>query len=60
MMHNITTLTDQIYDKLANNTEHDQFDVADSDLEDMFVDATRGVITIEYEDKTFEVVVREA
>lgn len=60
MIHNITTLTDQIYDKLANNTEHDQFNVNDYDLKDMFVDTTRGVITIEYEDKTFEIVVREA
>lgn len=57
--HNITTLTDEIYDKLANNTIHEVFDPNEYGLENMEVDNTRGVITIEYQDKAFEIVVRE-
>lgn len=57
--HNITTLTDEIYDKLANNTIHEQFDADEYGLENMEVDSTRGVITIEYQDKAFEIVIRE-
>lgn len=57
--HNITTLTDEIYDKLANNTMHEIFNPDEYGLENMAVDSTSGVITIEYQDKTFEVVVRE-
>lgn len=56
--HNISTLVGEIYDKLANNTMHEMFDV--DECEDIVVDETRGVITITYQDKTFEVVVREA
>lgn len=56
--HNITTLAGEIYDKLANNTMHEMFDV--DECEDIMVDETRGIITIKYQDKTFEVVVREA
>lgn len=57
--HNITTLANEIYDKLANNTGDEMFDPNDPDLENMYVDNERGVITIEYQDKTFEVVIRE-
>lgn len=55
--HNISTLAGEIYDKLANNTTHEMFDV--DECEDIMVDETMGVITITYQDKTFEVVVRE-
>lgn len=55
--HNLSTLTGEIYDKLANNTIHEMFDV--DECEDIMVDEIRGVITITYQDKTFEVVVRE-
>ena len=58
--HNIYTLAGEIYDKLANNTEHDMFDANEYGLEDMYVDENAGTITIKYQDKTFEVVVREA
>ena len=58
--HNITTLADEIYDKLANNTKNEQFDPNEYGLEKLGLDHERGVITIEYQDKTFEVVVREA
>ena len=57
--HNITTLADEIYDKLANNTMNDMFDPNEYGLEHMELDVERGVITIKYQDKTFEVVVRE-
>lgn len=57
--HNITTLIDEIYDKLANNTMHEQFNADEYGLENMEVDHERGVITIEYQDKVFEVVIRE-
>ena len=57
--HNIFTLTGEIYDKLANNTDHEMFDVNEYELENIEVNETAGVITIEYQDKTFEVVVRE-
>lgn len=57
--HNITTLADEIYDKLANNTQNEQFNPDEYGLENMEVDSTRGVITIEYQDKAFEIVVRE-
>lgn len=57
--HNITTLANEVYDKLANNTDNEMFDPNDPDLENMYVDNERGVITIEYQDKTFEVVIRE-
>lgn len=57
--HNITTLVDEIYDKLANNTKNEQFDPDEYGLENMEVDSTRGVITIEYQDKAFELVIRE-
>ena len=57
--HNITTLADEIYDKLANNTENEQFDVNEYGLENMELDYERSVITIEYQDKTFELVIRE-
>lgn len=57
--HNITTLADEIYDKLANNTMHEQFNADEYGLENMEVDSVRGVITIEYQDKAFEVVIRE-
>ena len=55
--HNISTLVGEIYDKLANNTMHEMFDV--NECEDIVVDETMGIITITYHDKTFEVVVRE-
>lgn len=55
--HNISTLVGEIYDKLANNTMHEMFDVGE--CEDITVDETMGIITITYQDKTFEVVVRE-
>lgn len=58
--HNITTLADEIYDKLANNTKNEQFDPNEYGLEKLELDYERGIITIEYQDKTFEVVVREA
>ena len=51
--HNITTLADEVYDKLANNTNNDMFDPTEYGLENMEVDRTRGVITIEYQDKAF-------
>ncbi len=57
--HNITTLTDEVYDKLANNTMHEQFNADEYGLENMEVDSVRGVITIEYQDKAFELVIRE-
>lgn len=57
--HNITTLTDEVYDKLANNTMHEQFNADEYGLENMEVDHERGVITIEYQDKAFELVIRE-
>lgn len=57
--HNITTLTDEIYDKLANNTMHEMFNPDEYGLENMEVDHERGVITIEYQDKAFELVIRE-
>lgn len=57
--HNITTLTDEIYDKLANNTMHEMFDASEYGLENMEVDSNMGIITIEYQDKKFELVVRE-
>ena len=55
--HNITTLTGEIYDKLADNTNYEMFDA--SEVEDMFVSEDAGVIVIKYHDKDFEVVVRE-
>lgn len=58
--HNITTLADEVYDKLANNTKNGQFDPNEYGLEKLELDRERGVITIEYQDKTFEVVIREA
>ena len=57
--HNITTLADEIYDKLANNTKNEQFDPNEYGLEKLELDYERSVITIGYQDKTFEVVVRE-
>lgn len=57
--HNITTLADEIYDKLANNTKNEMFNPDEYGLENMEIDSTRGVITIEYQDKAFEIVVRE-
>ena len=57
--HNITTLADEVYDKLANNTSNDMFDPTEYGLENMEVDRTRGVITIEYQDKAFELVIKE-
>lgn len=57
--HNITTLADEVYDKLANNTKNEQFDPDEYGLENMEVDSTMGVITIEYQDKAFELVIRE-
>lgn len=57
--HNITTLADEVYDKLADNTKNEQFNPDEYGLENMEVDSTRGVITIEYQDKTFELVIRE-
>lgn len=57
--HNVTTLTDEIYDKLANNTMHEMFNPDEYGLENMEIDHERGVITIEYQDKAFEVVIRE-
>lgn len=57
--HNITTLADEIYDKLANNTQNEQFNPNEYGLENMEVDHERGVITIEYQDKAFELVIRE-
>lgn len=57
--HNITTLVDEIYDKLANNTKNEQFNPNEYGLENMEVDSVRGVITIEYQDKAFELVIRE-
>ena len=57
--HNITTLADEIYDKLANNTQNEQFDPNEYGLENMEVDRTMGVITIEYQDKAFELLIRE-
>lgn len=57
--HNITILADEIYDKLANNTKNEQFDPNEYGLEKLELDYERSVITIEYQDKTFEVVVRE-
>lgn len=56
--HNITTLADEVYDKLANNTDNEQFDPNEYGLE-MELDSARGVITIEYQDKAFELVIRE-
>lgn len=58
--HNITTLADEIYDKLANNTKNEQFDPNEYGLEKLEFDYERGVITIGYQDKTFEVIIREA
>lgn len=57
--HNTTTLASEIYDKLANNTMHEMFDPDEYGLEHMELDGERGVITIEYQDKAFEIVVRE-
>lgn len=57
--HNITTLADEIYDKLANNTKNEQFDPNEYGLEKLELDHERSVITIGYQDKTFEVVIRE-
>ena len=58
--HNITTLTSEVYDKLANNTNFEMFDPNEAGLEHMEVNENAGVITIKYQDKTFEIVVREA
>lgn len=58
--HNISTLASELYDKLANNTNNEMFDANEEGLEDMYVDETAGVITIKYQDKTFEVIVRES
>ena len=58
--HNVTTLADEIYDKLANNTKNEQFDPNEYGLERLELDNERGAITIEYQDKTFEVIIREA
>lgn len=60
MTHNITTLAEQIYDKLANNTDNEMFDCNDMELKDMSVDYNAGVIHIEYDDKSFDVVIRES
>ena len=60
MTHNITTLAEQIYDKLANNTDNEMFDCNDFYLKDMSVDYNAGVIHIEYDDKAFDVVIRES
>lgn len=57
--HNITTLADEIYDKLANNTQNEQFNPNEYGLEHMELDVERSVITIKYQDKTFELVIRE-
>lgn len=57
--HNITTLADEVYDKLANNTDNDMFDPTEYGLKNMEVDRTRGVITIEYQDKAFELLIME-
>ena len=57
--HNITTLADEIYNKLANNTHKELFDPNEYGFEYMEVDHERGVITIEYQDKAFELVIRE-
>lgn len=55
--HNITTLANEIYDKLANNTDNEMFDVNEPNSVEL--DCERAIITIEYQDKTFEVVIRE-
>lgn len=57
--HNITTLTSEIYDTLFRNTKSEQFDCDDVDLQNFYVDETAGCIYLEYQDKAFEVVIRE-
>lgn len=55
--HNITTLASEIYDKLANNTNYEQFDI--NECEDAYVDERAGVIIINYHDKSFKVIITE-
>lgn len=49
--HNIYTLINEIYDKLANNTSYDQFNCDEYGLNEFYVDAEAGEIVIEYQDK---------
>lgn len=57
--HNIETLTSEVYDKLANNTNYDMFDCNAEDLDRFEMDGGKGKIYIEYPDKKFEVTIRE-
>lgn len=58
--HNIYTLTNEIYDKLANNTSYDQFNCDEYGLNEFYVDAEAGEIVVEYQDKKFIVKINEA
>ena len=57
--HNIYALTNEIYDKLANNTSYEQFDCNEYGLDDFYVDAQAGQITIKYQDKEFVLTISE-
>ena len=57
--HNVTTLTSEIYDTLFRNTKSEQFDCDEVGLRNFYVDETAGCIYLEYQDRAFEVVIRE-
>lgn len=59
MTHNITTLTGQVYDTLAHNTNNEQFNQNDIDLTHLEVDEVAGKIYIGYNDKEFEITISE-
>ena len=58
--HNITTLTGEIFDKLANNTNYNMFDCNEADLKRFEVDENAGKLYIEYHDKHFTISINEA
>lgn len=57
--HNITTLTSEIYDTLARNTDYEQFNPDELGLERLETDETNGKIFVEYQDKSFEITITE-
>lgn len=57
--HNISTLTGEVYDTLAHNTDYPQFDINEYGLDDMVVDEDNGKIWILYHDKEFEITINE-
>lgn len=52
MTHNITTLANLIYDKLANNTANEQFNCDDPEIVDFYLDNTHCEIHVAYSDGT--------